>query len=55
MYVLQADDKVSRRSVEVAWIGPDSIAVRSGLQAGERVVISGAAYLQDGEAVRVLP
>jgi membrane fusion protein, multidrug efflux system len=55
VYVLQADDMVSRRSVEVAWIGPDSIAVRSGLQAGERVVISGAAYLQDGEAVRVLP
>jgi RND family efflux transporter MFP subunit len=55
VYVLTADDKVQQRAIEVAWIGPDSVAVRAGLAAGERVVVAGAPYLHDGEAVRVQP
>jgi multidrug efflux pump subunit AcrA (membrane-fusion protein) len=55
VFVLEADDKVQRRAVEVAWIGPDSVALRGGVTAGERVVMAGAAYLHDGEAVRVQP
>jgi membrane fusion protein, multidrug efflux system len=55
VYVLQGEDKVQQRSVEVAWIGATSVALRGGIAAGERVVIAGAPYLKDGEAVRVLP
>ncbi len=55
VYVLEGADKVVRREVAVAWIGADSVALRSGLEAGYRVVVSGAPFLRDGEAVRIVP
>ncbi|MET0292118.1 MAG: efflux RND transporter periplasmic adaptor subunit [Steroidobacteraceae bacterium] len=54
VYVLDGET-VRKRVVDVAWIGADSVALRSGLAAGERVVSSGAPYLHDGEAVRIRP
>jgi RND family efflux transporter MFP subunit len=55
VYVLEGADKVVRRAVTVAWIGADSVALRDGLDAGYRVVVSGAPYLRDGETVRIVP
>jgi multidrug efflux system membrane fusion protein len=42
-----------RRAVEVAFIGPDSVALTSGLAPGVRVVTDGALFLKDGEAIEV--
>jgi len=53
VYVLENGDKVARREVDVAWIGADSVALRGGVEAGQRVVVSGAPFLRDGEAVRI--
>jgi membrane fusion protein, multidrug efflux system len=41
-----------RRAVEVAFIAPDGVALRSGLRAGEAVVATGAPYLDDGDPIR---
>jgi membrane fusion protein, multidrug efflux system len=43
-----------RRDVRVAFITADSIALESGLQAGEAVITDGALFLENGEAVEVL-
>lgn len=44
---------VDRRRVRIGAIADDAIEVRSGLAAGERVVVEGAAWLDDGERVAV--
>ncbi len=41
-----------RREVEVAFLSPEGVALRSGLTAGEQLVTAGAPYLDDGEAIR---
>jgi RND family efflux transporter MFP subunit len=46
--------KAQRRDVRVAFITADSIALESGLAAGEAVVTDGALYLENGESVEVL-
>jgi len=46
--------KAQRRDVRVAFITADSIALESGLAAGETVITDGALYLENGEAVEVL-
>jgi RND family efflux transporter MFP subunit len=46
--------KALRRDVRVAFITADSIALESGLAAGEAVVTDGALYLANGESVEVL-
>ena len=45
--------KAQKRSVRVAFITADSIALESGLAAGEPVITDGALYLENGEAVEV--
>lgn len=55
VYVVGRDEAVARR-VEVRlgrWVGT-RVEVLEGLVEGDRVVTEGAAYLRDGEAVRVL-
>lgn len=42
-----------RRDVEIAFIGPDTVALASGLAPGVRVVTDGALYLEDGESIDV--
>jgi RND family efflux transporter MFP subunit len=49
------NDVVRKRRVELGEVTGNSIAVLTGLKAGERVVVSGAAILVDGAAVHVLP
>ncbi len=48
-----AGDKAQKREVHVAFITPDSIALKSGLAAGEPVITDGALYLENGEPVEV--
>jgi len=48
------DGKAQRRDVRVAFITADSIALESGLAAGEAVITDGALFLENGEAVEIL-
>lgn len=48
-------DRARRRAVRVATIQDGRVAVREGLDGAGSVVVSGAPYLSDGAAVRVLP
>lgn len=43
------------RPVELGQVAGSSIVVTSGLGAGDRVIVTGATLVQDGEAVRPLP
>lgn len=52
----ESDREVARlRRVELGEVVGNLIAVRDGVAAGERVVVSGATLLADGDAVTVLP
>jgi multidrug efflux pump subunit AcrA (membrane-fusion protein) len=46
---------VELREVELGEFLGNTIAVRTGLKAGERVVVQGATLLSSGERVRVIP
>ena len=48
-------DVARRRRVELGAVTGNAIAVKKGVALGERVVVSGATLLVDGDAVRVLP
>ena len=54
VFVLDGD-RARRRAVRLATIRGDRVAVREGLADAGHVVVSGASYLDDGAAVRVLP
>lgn len=54
VYVVSGD-RARRRLVRVATIRGDRVAVREGLDGAASVVVTGAPYLSDGAAVRVLP
>jgi membrane fusion protein, multidrug efflux system len=47
-------DRVKRRTVRVAFIAPQAVALADGLQPGERIVTDGALYLQDDERIEVV-
>lgn len=48
------EDKAVKVNIEVAYIFPETVAVRSGLEDIQTVVTAGAAYLRDGSSVRVI-
>jgi len=52
VFVLR-DERVERRAVRAGLEDGDQIEVLSGLTAGERVVIEGAAELKDGDRVKI--
>lgn len=54
VYVLQADNSVKRTPVTLGQIFENKAIIASGLQAGSRVVTSGAPYLEDGSKVKVI-
>lgn len=55
VYVLSDDGvRAERRRVTIAFIDGDRVAVADGLEGAAAVVTDGAAYLDDGSAVRVL-
>lgn len=54
VFVLQTGDKVERRRVGTGNIHGDAIEVTEGLKTGERVVARGAAFLKNGDQVKVV-
>lgn len=53
VYVVDAQSLAHRRRVRTAGVTQDGVLVLEGLDAGDRVVSVGAAYVRDGEAVRI--
>lgn len=53
VYVIDDKDVARRRSVSTSGIVRGEVLVLSGLEAGERVIAEGAAYVREGEAVIV--
>jgi RND family efflux transporter MFP subunit len=53
VFVVDSDNIARRRAVQTSGIARDGVLVVSGLEAGERVVAAGAAYVRDGEPVRI--
>lgn len=55
VYALSADGaRAERRRVTVAWLAGDRVAVTSGLDGVTSVLTDGAAYVENGDAVRVV-
>lgn len=56
VYVLDpATSTVKRTVIRTGRIGADRIEVVSGVRPGQQIVVEGAAFLEDGEAVRLAP
>ena len=56
VFTLSADGtRAERRSVRIAFLAGDRVAVIAGLEGVRSVVTDGAAYLDDGVAVRIRP
>jgi multidrug efflux system membrane fusion protein len=56
VYTLAADGRSAvRRHVTIAFLSGDRVAIASGLDGAKRIITEGAAYLDDGSAVEVLP
>lgn len=53
VFVIDANNVAHRRAVQTAGLERDSVLIVSGLEPGERVISSGAAYVQDGQTVAV--
>ncbi len=53
VWVVNAEDKLERRAVQVAWSLPTEVMVTGGLQAGDRVVVSGLSAPVVGQPVVV--
>ena len=51
VYVLDENNQAHLRLIDVAFIEGSRMAVRSGIQEGERVVTQGAPYLSEGRMV----
>jgi RND family efflux transporter MFP subunit len=54
LFVLD-NDRARTRDIEVAFIEGGSVALASGVDAGEQVITDGALYLEDGERVAAVP
>ena len=55
VFTLSADGaRAERRRVRIAWLDGDKVALVSGLEGVNSVVTDGAAWLADGDAVRVV-
>lgn len=56
VYALSPDgSRAQRRSITIAFVSDGRIAVDAGLEGVESVLVEGAAYVDDGSAVRVTP
>jgi RND family efflux transporter MFP subunit len=54
VFVVMAGDKVERRRIEVGGVRDGRVEVTEGARAGDRVVESGAGFLQDGDRINVV-
>jgi RND family efflux transporter MFP subunit len=54
VFVLTGEDQVRAQKVEVGEpLNNDRVEIRTGLKAGDRIVIAGAGYIKDGDKVRI--
>jgi multidrug efflux system membrane fusion protein len=53
VYLVNSDDTVSVRKIELGVTDGDRVEVRSGLQPGDRIVVDGADKLRDGAKINV--
>ncbi len=53
VFVIDAEGVARRRSVRTAGVTQNGVLIVEGLEPGERVVSAGAAYVRDGEPVRI--
>lgn len=51
--VITPDERIQRRSLEVVWGDRESVVVRSGLSAGERISLTALPYAPDGAQVQL--
>jgi multidrug efflux pump subunit AcrA (membrane-fusion protein) len=54
VFTVDAQGKAQQRRIETGNADGGWTEVRSGLRAGERVVVEGAGFLADGDRVRVV-
>jgi RND family efflux transporter MFP subunit len=52
IYVLEAGDVARRRSVRTAGVEGEQVIIAQGVAPGERIVVSGAAFIRDGQEVQ---
>ncbi|MEM7685668.1 MAG: efflux RND transporter periplasmic adaptor subunit, partial [Pseudomonadota bacterium] len=52
VWIMQTDDTLDIRTVDIAWRGADKVLVRSGLSTGERVVTTPLSTVAPGMALR---
>ncbi|MBS0255990.1 MAG: efflux RND transporter periplasmic adaptor subunit [Proteobacteria bacterium] len=55
VYVVEANNKVSRRAVKLGDVTGQGIVIRDGLNGSERVVLRAGAFLSPGDAVKPVP
>jgi RND family efflux transporter MFP subunit len=53
VFVVDAEGIARRRTVRTAGVTQEGVLVVEGLNAGDRVIAAGAAYVRDGESVRI--
>lgn len=53
VFVLNPDQRISQLKVQTGRLSGDRVEITSGLKAEQRVVVSGAGFLNDGDLVRV--
>jgi RND family efflux transporter MFP subunit len=53
VFVVDAENVARRRAVRTAGVTNDGVLIVEGLVAGDRVISAGAAYVRDGETVRI--
>jgi hypothetical protein len=53
VFVVDAQGVARRRAVTTAGVTQAGVMVISGLEPGDRVISAGAAYVRDGETVRI--
>lgn len=54
VWVLDGQNTVSRRDIEVGRITGDMFQIKDGLKAGERIITAGVNYLREGQRVKIL-
>jgi membrane fusion protein, multidrug efflux system len=54
VFTVTPASRAQRRNVSIDYIASDSVALRSGIAAGEAVITDGLAYVHDGAAVDVI-
>lgn len=53
VFVLEENNRVALRKIDIGQSLPDGVEVLSGLVAGDTIVVKGARFLEDGDTVRV--